>query len=73
MKILKKPDNIIFDTDKPDHMKFSRIPFGLPESLNAVTTKTDYDFLSEHFRPNGNIVHPIFKDFGSSYYFFIAK
>ena len=72
MKILKKPDFIIFDTEKPDQMKFSRTPLGLPQPLNAITMKTDHDFLSENFRPKGEIVHPIFKNFGSSYYYCVS-
>ncbi len=72
MKILKKPDFIIFDTENPDKMKFNRTPLGLPQPLNAITMKTDYDFLSEHFRPKGDVVHPIFKNFGSSYYYCVS-
>lgn len=72
MKILKKPDFIIFDTEKPDQMKFSRTPLGLPQPLNAITMKTDFDFLSEHFRPKDHTVHPIFKNFESSYYYCVC-
>jgi len=72
MKILKKPDFILFDTENPDRMKFSRTPLGFPQPLNAITLKTDYEFLSEHFRPKGNTLHPIFKDFGSSYYYCVS-
>ena len=69
MKILKKPENVIYDTENPDKMKFNRVPLGLPTPLQDLTTKTIFDFLSEHFRPIKEFPHPIFKDFGSSYFY----
>lgn len=72
MKILKRPDNIIFDTENPDKMKFTRQVHPCPTPLFQKTTKTEHDFLSDHFRPHQSKEHPIFKDFGSSYYYFIA-
>ena len=71
MKILKRPENIIFNTETPNLMEFNPIPLSLPVPLNQVTLKTDYDFLSERFLPIENIQHPIFLNFGKSYYYCI--
>ncbi len=70
MKILKKPDNIIFDTKNPNFFEFNPVPKSLPIiRLNEVSLKSDYDFLSENFSPRENILHPIFLNFGSSYFY----
>ncbi len=69
MKILKRPDNIIFDTEKPNVMEFNPIPNFLPQRLYEITQKSDFDFLYENFPPQNNIKHPVFKDFGTSYYY----
>lgn len=71
MKILKRPENVIFDTENPDKMEFNPVPKSLPNPLHHLTTKTDWDFLSEHFKPKEEIKHPIFNDFGNSYFYCI--
>ncbi|WP_158651249.1 hypothetical protein [Pseudotamlana carrageenivorans] len=53
-------------------MKFTRQVFPVPTPLFQKVTKTEHDFLSHHFRPYKTKEHPVFKDFGSSYYYFIA-
>lgn len=71
MKILKRPENVIYDTENPDKMEFNstRIDVDLTTPLHHLTTKTDWDFLSEFFKPQGRIQHPIFNDFGNSFYY----
>ncbi|MDO5666043.1 MAG: hypothetical protein Q4G63_12420 [Bacteroidia bacterium] len=69
MKILKRPDNIIFDTENPNVMEFNPTPKGLPIKLSEITLKSDFDFLSEHFKPRENVNHPIFSKFFDSKYF----
>jgi len=69
MKILKRPENIVFDTENPDKMKFSTNEKGLPTPLHYITTKSDFDFLSEYFKAKDGIKHPIFNNFGNSYFY----
>jgi len=72
MRILKRPENLIFDTEDPDKMEFSSAFETLPTPLHHVTTKTDWDFLSEHFKPKDKMQHPIFYDFGNSYFYCVS-
>lgn len=69
MKILKLPDHVIFDTDNPDKMEFKPSPIFIASSLHQVTSNTDWDFLSDHFKPVDGVGHPIFKDFGKSFFY----
>ncbi|MEQ8548719.1 MAG: hypothetical protein RIC03_12455 [Cyclobacteriaceae bacterium] len=75
MKILKRPENILFDTDNPTKMEFSEINPLLTKTpqLHEVRTdpKTDYEFLSDHFKPILDKEHPIFRDFGHSFFYVI--
>lgn len=72
MKILKRPENVIFDTENPDKMEFNPTPKELPTPLHQILFKTDWDFLSEHFKPKENIPHPVFKDFEKSYFYCLS-
>lgn len=70
MTILKRPDNIIFDTDTPNKLIFNPIPFNILVPLHDVLlTKSEYEFLKEYFFSIEDVEHPIFKDFGNSYYY----
>jgi restriction endonuclease S subunit len=73
MKILKKPDHIIFDTKNPSKMEFrdSSKNAICSSHLHQVRTdnKTDHEYLSQYFHPIDLIPHPIFTNFGSSFFF----
>lgn len=69
MKILKKPENLIFDTENPEKTEFNLEPISIPIPLHHSTDKTDWDFLSQYFKQNDGIEHPIFNNFGESYFF----
>ncbi len=71
MKILKRPDNIIFDTENPDNMVFNPAPKALPHPLGELIGKSEWDFLEEHFKGKEHSMHPIFNRFGTSYYYCI--
>jgi hypothetical protein len=72
MKILKRPENVIFDTENPDKMEFKPIPKYLPAPLSEITLKTDWEFLSVYFKQKEGIEHPIFNSFGSSYFYCVS-
>ena len=66
MKILKRPENLIFDTENPDKIEISKLLSAKELSaLHHVTDQTDWEFLSEYFRPESQI----FNDFGNSYFY----
>jgi len=70
MKIYKKPANLIFDTECPDQIMFNRAPVIMPTPLHQViATKSEWEFLSEYFAPKEEVQHPIFNDFGSSFFY----
>jgi len=69
MKILKKPDCVIFDTLNVNKIKQNPCPnYGRPIPLHHFSDKTDFEFLKEHFKED----HRILKDFGNSYYFYLS-
>jgi len=72
MKILKRPDNIIFDTENPNVMEFNLVTSSLAHPLNEITLKSDWQYLTENFPAIENNLHPVFKDFGESYYYCIS-
>lgn len=65
MKILKRPQNVIFDTDDP-FSKDSCIHSveGL-KPLHHTHSLTDFEFLSLYFSCD----HAVFTNFGTSYFF----
>lgn len=68
MKIFKSPDSIFFDTDNPNVMEFKPVPtttFPFPLH-NLVHSESDY--LLEYFKPVGGKTHPIFNNFGQSFF-----
>lgn len=68
MKILKRPANIVYDTENPDELTYGQethVPNLTP--LHHVINQTDDEFLRDHFEEN----HPIFNDFGSSYFYVV--
>ena len=69
MKILKRPENMVFDTDNPDKMEFNPTVKAPLTPLHHLTTQTDWDFLLEHFKPVAGKRHPIFNNFGNSYFY----
>lgn len=72
MQILKRPDNVIFDTENPDYMEFNPTPNALPTALHHLIAKSEWDFLSEHFKPRQGIQHPIFRNFSNSHFYCIS-
>lgn len=68
MIILKRPDNLIFDTENP----VTKVPYidgRRPRTpLHWIINQTVWDFLHEHFKPTGNTEHPIFQNFVNSYF-----
>lgn len=69
MRILKKPDHILFDTDSPDKMEFCTKAEFPRTPLHWITQNNDWDFLHEHFKPKDGHEHPIFRNFSQSFYF----
>ena len=69
MKILKRPDNIIFDTENPNIMEFKPTFPNLLIPLSENILTNDYEYLKEFFQPQNNVTHPIFSNFGSSYFY----
>lgn len=69
MKILKRPDYLVFDTDNPDNWYTD---FGINHRELTILHHThytrhicDWDFLSQYFSPD----HFIFDNFSKSYYY----
>lgn len=71
MKILKRPDGLIFNTENPDVIEFNPSPKALPHPLHLITLKSDWEYLFDLFPKKEGFPHPIFKDFGSSYFYCI--
>lgn len=74
MKILKRPDGLIFDTENPNSIEFNPGPagYGLPAPLHEITNmKSDWEYLYDLFPKREGVPHPIFKDFGSSFFYCI--
>jgi len=72
MRILKNPDNLIFDTENSQKIEINSETIKTFIPLHHSTNKTDWDFLSEHFKSNEEIKHPIFNNFGDSYFYFLS-
>jgi hypothetical protein len=74
MKIFKSPAGIVFDTEAPEKMTFDPgIKREQKTFLSFVISTSEYDFLSEYFKPINQVPHPIFSDFGNSYFYAIVK
>ena len=79
MKILKKPENVIYDTENPDVMEFNREKLYNLDFLHNLSEKSTQEILSEYFKPYREIYcknstpHPIFKDFGKSFFYIINR
>ena len=66
MKILKRPNAVIYDTTNIDSRIYNPFKgFGNPIPLHQTHKTTDHEFLSQIFPPE----HPIFEDFSKSYYY----
>ena len=66
MKILKKPENIIYDTNIIDHTyRNPRENYGYPIPLHHTHNMTDFEFLRQYFNEN----HKIFTNFSQSFYY----
>lgn len=72
MRILKKPENVIFDTENPEKVEINSEVIKNPIPLHHSTNVTDWDFLSEHFKSKDEIKHPIFNHFGESYFYCLS-
>ena len=69
MKILKKPENTIFDTENPEKIELNFDPAIKSHTpLHHSTDKTDWDLLSEYIKTQ----HPIFDNFGESYFYCLS-
>lgn len=73
MKILKRPDNIVFDTENTDQMEFNPLPYMHLTPLHQIHVESDHEFLTKHFGRKKNSEHPIFTNFGNSYYYVVNK
>jgi len=71
MKILKRPENIVFDTENPDKMDFAPMPTQGLTPLHQTIEQAEWDFLTQFFTGTAGCDHPIFKDFGQSYFYSI--
>lgn len=70
MKVLKRPSCVIYDTDDVDSRAYYPYSgFGHLVPLNYCHEKTDYEFLLVYFPKE----HPVFNDFGLSYYYVLAN
>lgn len=70
MKILKRPDNIIYDTESTEN--FELYKGKTPELNQMVYQNTDLmelDFLKQYF----DEAHQIFENFGQSYYYILCR
>jgi len=72
MKILKKPENIIFDTDNPEKIEINSDHVKSSIPLHHSTSMTDWDFLSLYFKSKDENKHPIFMNFGESYFYCLS-
>ncbi|MGD9930165.1 MAG: hypothetical protein AB7U05_09105 [Mangrovibacterium sp.] len=68
MIILKRPDNLIFDTENPATKVLYIHDGRLCTPLHWIINQTVCDFLLEHYKPTGDIEHPIFQNFENSYF-----
>lgn len=69
MKILKRPNAVIYDTTNIDSRNYNPYEgFGNPKPLHHFHEKTDYEFLSENFP----LEHSIFDNFSQSYYYILS-
>lgn len=66
MKILKKPDNLVFDTNDPASVKSGSRQY-LRTPLHHTHTQTDWEFLTGCFGTD----HPILMNFSRSFYYCI--
>lgn len=69
MKILKRPENIVFDTENPFKMDFNSTPKGGIRPLHETIMQAEWDFLTQFFKGRAGFKHPIFRDFGNSYFY----
>lgn len=64
MKILQRPDNLVFDTENPNIIEYVPNPKGALKPLHTFLEDSDHVFISKHFQKE----HPIFRLFGASYF-----
>ncbi len=73
MKILKRPDNLVFDTENKNIIEYipsrSHLVLKQLEHLHTIALGENsiHSFLSKQFLNDKE--HPIFKDFGNSYFY----
>lgn len=77
MKILKRPDGLIFDTENPNSIEFNPVYQGLGRqaplyrTIDRLTHKSDWEYLRDYFHPHDGKPHYIFKDFESSFFYYL--
>jgi hypothetical protein len=73
MKILKHPDNVVFDTENPNIMEFVELPTGkiIYQPLHERIDVGEWTFLETKFKPLSNYHHPIFQNFGRAFFYIV--
>lgn len=74
MKILKRPDNIIFDTANPNKLEHTKDtnPIDLTP-LHQFLPGGEWAFLNKHFEGTNGNQHEILKDYGYSYFYVVEQ
>lgn len=74
MKILKRPENLIFDTKKPDHQEeAANVDFTTLPPLHQMITGSDWQFLNDHFKAKNDIPHIALGQFSKSFYYVVSQ
>ncbi len=76
MRIYKRPQHLVFDTQKPNEIIYGKMDLdGLVPLQEAVFPATIMEFAENRFQATERIYshvatpkHPFFDDFGNSYY-----
>lgn len=74
MKILKRPENIIFDTEKPDNQEQAvDVNFTTLAPLHQMITGSDWQFLNDHFKEKNGVPHIALGYFSKSFYYVVSQ
>jgi hypothetical protein len=72
MKILKKPECVVYDTENPNHFEFNPHPEGIYLNIykfNISGIINNRDYFSIYFKSLYEVKHPIFNDFENSNFY----
>lgn len=74
MKILKRPENLIFDTKKPDRQEEAvNVDFTTLPPLHQMIIGSDWQFLNDHFKEKNGIPHIALGQFSKSFYYVVSQ